>query len=87
MRTVRVWVSGHVQGVGFRWHVRQWAHRLGISGWVRNLPDGRVELRAQGERLAEFLQRVAQGPQGSRVSSLQDEWEEHGQPLSSFQIL
>ncbi|MBS2037212.1 acylphosphatase [bacterium] len=87
MKTVQVWVSGHVQGVGFRWHVRQWAQRLGISGWVRNLPDGRVELKAQGQRLDEFLRKVAQGPQGAKVTSLQDEWTDLGEPLGSFQIL
>jgi len=86
MRTLHAWVAGEVQGVGFRWHVRQWAQHLGIQGWVRNLPDGRVELKAQGERLEEFLRKVSQGPEGSRVTSLQDEWDDQGEPLGSFQI-
>ena len=43
MKTLHAWVSGDVQGVGFRWHVRQWAQHLGIRGWVRNLDSGSVE--------------------------------------------
>ena len=39
---------GYVQGVGFRWKARSSASRLGISGWVRNLPDGSVEMEAEG---------------------------------------
>jgi acylphosphatase len=45
----RVIVTGRVQGVGFRWYARRRASELGLSGWVRNLPDGRVELRFQGD--------------------------------------
>ncbi len=41
---------GHVQGVGFRYAVQRYASSLGISGWVRNLSDGSVEIRAEAER-------------------------------------
>lgn len=49
--------SGTVQGVGFRWKAEQLALRFGISGWVRNCMDGRVEMEAQGEEevLASFI--------------------------------
>lgn len=69
----RARVSGRVQGVGFRWYVREAAVRLGIGGWVRNLGDGDVELYARGpaERLRELRRVVRQGPPASRVDRLE----------------
>lgn len=66
---LHVRVAGRVQGVGFRWFVRQEARRLGVAGWVRNLPSGEVELLAQGERAAldALAQAVGEGPPGARV--------------------
>lgn len=46
---VTAFVRGHVQGVGFRWWTRSQALELGLRGWARNLPDGRVEVLAQGD--------------------------------------
>jgi acylphosphatase len=68
----RMWVSGKVQGVGFRWFTRNAARELGLAGCVRNLPDGRVEAEAAGEpeRLEAFRARLRQGPPGSRVTDL-----------------
>jgi acylphosphatase len=70
-------IHGKVQGVGFRWWTRSLAARLGLSGTVRNLEDGTVEVRAAGEpealrRLAEAL---ARGPSAARVERVQeDDW-------------
>jgi acylphosphatase len=76
-------ISGRVQGVGFRWFVREEARRLGLSGWVTNLPDGGVEVAAGGE--ASSLQRLraalAVGPSGADVSLLEDLLEEIATPL------
>lgn len=47
-RRLTIWVSGQVQGVGFRWWTRARALELGLSGWARNRPDGRVEVVAEG---------------------------------------
>lgn len=67
---VHVWVSGEVQGVFFRASARDRALGLGLAGWARNLPDGRVEIVAEGEagRIAEFLAWCRVGPPRARVA-------------------
>ena len=72
MRGRRWLVSGRVQGVGFRWYVLQAAGRCGVKGDVRNLPDGRVEVRATGSasRLARLLEEIRKGPRSSRVDGV-----------------
>ena len=62
-------ISGRVQGVGFRWFVREEARRLGLAGWVRNLPTGEVELVAEGSPSAieAFARTIGKGPPGARV--------------------
>lgn len=62
-------VAGRVQGVGFRHFVRRSASVEGLHGWVRNLPDGRVEAQVEGEfeSLMRFERQIRQGPPGSRV--------------------
>jgi acylphosphatase len=69
----RFLVSGRVQGVGFRYFTEEAAYREGIHGWVRNLPDGRVEVVAEGERVAidRFERAIAQGPRGARVEAVE----------------
>src|SRR5215213_3621614 len=72
---VHVWISGSVQGVGFRFSTVEQAQRLGLGGWVRNLGDGRVEAVFEGP-VAEVAQAVAwcrQGPPGAWVSELRSE--------------
>nr|NLI51586.1 acylphosphatase [Propionibacterium sp.] len=62
MKRVAVWVDGHVQGVGFRWWGQGLAQRLGLTGSVRNLADGRVEFHLQGppERVDEMVARLSE---------------------------
>jgi acylphosphatase len=66
-------VCGRVQGVGFRCSCYYEARRLGLSGWVRNRPDGDVEIWAEGdtEKLDAFLQWLRRGPPGARVDQVQ----------------
>ena len=68
--TVRWEVTGRVQGVGFRWFVRQQARRWGVRGWVRNRADGSVEIAAAGpaEALEGLLAAVHRGPPGAEVA-------------------
>ena len=67
-------ISGQVQGVGFRWFSKMNASRLGLTGWVRNLSGGDVELEIQGEAGAveQMLQILAQGPHFSQVAQVRD---------------
>lgn len=76
LRRVRARVQGRVQGVGFRAMTQYEAGRLGLSGWVRNLVDGDVELEAEGpaEKIETFLHHLRQGPGMARVDNLVLEW-------------
>ncbi len=69
----RYLISGIVQGVGFRYFVRRKAELYGLSGWVRNLPDGRVEVFAQGpeESLKELEKDLWKGPSLARVEQVE----------------
>uniref|UniRef100_A0A7J2TL45 Acylphosphatase n=1 Tax=Archaeoglobus fulgidus TaxID=2234 RepID=A0A7J2TL45_ARCFL len=64
MKAIEVFISGVVQGVGFRYFTLKAARELGIKGYVKNLPDGRVYIYAVGEEeiLEKFLERVKIGP-------------------------
>lgn len=73
---LRVTVRGRVQGVGFRYYVRRAAEALELGGWVRNNPDGTVEVDSTGPvaDLNELLSRVSKGPMGARVDNVSVEW-------------
>jgi acylphosphatase len=73
LRTRRYVVTGRVQGVGYRASARAAALRLGLAGWVRNLPDGRVEACAVGDdtALADFEAWLRRGPRLSRVDRVE----------------
>jgi acylphosphatase len=75
-RRLRAVVRGRVQGVGFRYSTEDEANRLGLAGWVRNLPDGGVELEAEGEQgaLDRLLAFLRQGPPAARVQTVVEEW-------------
>jgi acylphosphatase len=86
-RAKRWFVSGRVQGVGFRYFVQNRASALGLSGWARNLDDGRVEVYAVGEpdRLSDLAAALHAGPPFSDVRSV-EERDDHIEKLSGFQI-
>jgi acylphosphatase len=71
---VRLMVSGRVQGVGFRWFVRESAREHRLAGWVRNRPDGNVELEASGEEgsVRELIEALRRGPPGARVDDVRE---------------
>lgn len=73
---VHVFVSGLVQGVGFRYFAAREARRLGLTGFVRNLPDRRVEIVAEGDQgpLETLVEVIRKGPQGSIIRDVGVEW-------------
>lgn len=89
MRTrVQILVSGRVQGVCFRDFTQREAAALGLTGWVKNLSDGRVEAVAEGEKelLENFIARIKQGPALSRVDGVDLTWSEWQGEYSDFRI-
>lgn len=72
IRSLKGYVSGRVQGVGFRYFVQHQARAEGLGGYVRNLPDGRVEflLQGQGDAVDRVLQQIRRGPGNARVSDV-----------------
>ncbi len=81
-------VYGRVQGVGYRAFVEGWARALGLSGYVRNLPDGAVEVVAEGprERLEALLERLRAGPSFARVQRVSEIWATPTGGFEGFQV-
>jgi acylphosphatase len=84
----RILISGLVQGVLFRRGITDTARRLGATGWVRNLPDGRVEAVAEGDKemLDELVRFCNIGPPGARVRILDVKWSEFKGEFRGFKI-
>ena len=84
-----VYVTGYVQGVFFRHSAAQRASAAGLSGWVKNLPDGRVEAVIEGERNAveRIVEWCKQGPPHATVEAVEVEWEAVSGDFSGFQAL
>jgi acylphosphatase len=74
-KALHLLIDGRVQGVGYRWFARQAGRELGLTGKVRNLPDGRVEVHAAGdpEQLVRLLDRLREGPPAARVREIAEE--------------
>ena len=81
-------IRGRVQGVGYRYFTQRIALRLGVRGWVRNLPNGDVEVYAEAETmiLASFRKELERGPSSSAVDAVTDEAAERTDRYSSFEI-
>jgi acylphosphatase len=85
---VETWITGRVQGVGFRYFAFEAARRLGVVGYVRNTRDGGVRAYAEGprEKLEQFVRILEQGPQGSRVREMRVTWGSGSGSYSTFHI-
>ncbi len=85
---VHMTVRGDVQGVGFRHFTKTTANRYGVKGWVKNMPDGTVEIWAEGREpaLKRLLQQVKQGPSHAHVSQVEVDWREPEGTHASFRV-
>jgi acylphosphatase len=89
MARLSVMVHGHVQGVFFRYFVRNAARELGLRGYVRNLASGNaVEVHAEGERpqLLGLLEQLRVGPPGARVDSVDENWSDCSGQFTDFVV-
>ncbi|MEM2908391.1 MAG: acylphosphatase [Candidatus Hadarchaeales archaeon] len=84
-----VYVSGRVQGVFFRYETKERADELGVTGWVKNLPDGRVEAIFEGEKdkVEKMVNFCRAGPPGARVTKVEVFWEDYKGEFQSFSII
>lgn len=84
-----VLISGYVQGVNFRFYTRQQARLLGLWGWVRNMPDGRVEAVFEGERapVDRMLEWCHRGPPSASVDGVETAWEAATGSSKDFEIV
>jgi len=84
-----LYISGRVQGVFYRAFTRNAAVSLGLNGWVRNIPDRRVEAVIEGEKdsIEAFIKKCYIGPPGSRVTDIDVTWENHLEDFSDFRII
>ncbi|MEM5777265.1 MAG: acylphosphatase [Candidatus Aenigmatarchaeota archaeon] len=89
MKRIHAYISGRVQGVNFRWNTKLMADKLGIKGWVKNLPDGRVEIVAEGddERIDIFLKYVKKGPLLAKVEKIELKEEVYKNEFKKFLII
>lgn len=87
IKRAHVYISGRVQGVFFRAWVSQNASRLGLSGWVRNRRDGRVEAVFEGtsEAVRQMVELCHEGPDHARVDTVLDDYSEPVEGLASFE--
>ena len=85
----RAVITGLVQGVSYRYWTRQEAQKLGVTGWVRNLADGSVELVAEGPRaeVEKLLTACRRGPYGARVEDLEVSWQPSTGEFTRFAIV
>jgi acylphosphatase len=88
LSSVKITVSGRVQGVGFRYFIARIAEDLGLKGYVKNLFNGDVEITAEGRKefLDELINKAKTGPRGSKVDACKVEWLDFKNKYDNFEI-
>ena len=89
MKVAHIFISGFVQGIGFRQFILRQAQDLPLTGWVRNIPDGRVEAIFQGEKekIEESISLCRKGPFLAEVENVEVKWEDREESFESFEIV
>lgn len=89
MKQAHVFISGFVQGIGFRAFIRSNAQRKGLTGWVRNRSDGRVEavLHGDKQKIEEVIKECNKGPFLAEVENVVVNWEKVSEKFETFQQL
>jgi acylphosphatase len=89
MKATRVLYEGYVQGVGFRWTTKRIAQGYEVSGWVRNLADGRVELQVSGEdeEVDAFLRAIRESTLGGHITAEHTTEIAPASPFKGFRIV
>lgn len=103
MKTAHIFISGFVQGVGFRYFIKKNARDLGLNGWVRNAPDGKVEAifqcfafdKTQGkisdqevkEKIEKMISICKKGPFLAEVENIDVQWEDSENKFEGFEIV
>ena len=87
-RRAHIFYSGRVQGVGFRYTAEKIAQDLGLVGWVRNLPDNRVEIVCEGpeEKIELFLQQIRESSLWSFIKNAVCDWEKPTNEFKEFRV-
>jgi len=88
MKQIHLIVIGRVQGVGFRFYARDIAQKTGVNGWVKNLPDGNVEITAEGsiEKVEMFFEKLKEDYLGKNISHINKSEKPYTGTFSSFEI-
>jgi len=88
MKRIHLFISGYVQGVGFRWYVQRLAQRMNLCGFVKNLRDGRVEAVVEGNdnSIGEFLKGLKEGSFEDSIEEIKKTEEKYEREYSDFSI-
>lgn len=88
LRRIHLLISGRVQGVGFRYYTLDCAIKMEVTGWVRNVFGGEVEILAEGnqDRLEAFLLLIKKGPPSSHVTNVKERWNAGTGEFTNFRI-
>jgi len=88
MKRIHLWVSGIVQGVAFRYFAKRKSGELGVTGWVKNIPNGKVEIVAEGKawQVRELVESIRIGPPSATVTGIEIKEELYKNEFDQFEV-